>query len=74
MGEGALRLVARLLGSAVTGLDLRPGQPFPPSPEPSSPGFEAALALASASSATDSRVMPTKNGFIQGYKRTRRRR
>src|SRR5260370_17098113 len=39
------------LGSAVTGLDLRPGRPLPPSPEPSSSGFEAALALASDSSA-----------------------
>src|SRR3981189_2536476 len=50
--SGLVKLRCRLsLGSAVTGLDLRPGRPLPPSPEPSSSGFEAALALASASSA-----------------------
>src|SRR6266436_8563924 len=49
--SGSVKLRCALsLGSAVTGLDLRPGRPLPPSPEPSS-GFEAALALASDSSA-----------------------
>src|ERR1700675_935336 len=50
--SGSVKLRCALsLGSAGTGLDLRPGRPLPPSPEPSSSGFEAALALASASSA-----------------------
>src|SRR5260370_26556270 len=42
--SGSVKLRCALsLGSAVTGLDLRPGRPLPPSPEPSSSGFEAAL-------------------------------
>jgi hypothetical protein len=50
--SGSVKLRCALwLGSAVTGLDLRPGRPLLPSPEPSSSGFEAALALASDSSA-----------------------